>query len=438
MCAAKHDGFSLSDLPGPSPSSLEIDLATVFHGVRDQTLRLAEPLSAEDCGVQSMEEASPVKWHLAHTSWFFETLVLEPALPGYRPYDPAYRVLFNSYYESLAEPVPRSRRGLLTRPPLEEVLAYREHVDCHVSALLAKGPDLDPQLRFVIELGLNHEQQHQELVLTDLKHALSTNPLQPAYLEAPDPAPSKAAVHRWLGCEESLSWIGHAGESFAFDCEQPRHRVFIEAFELGSCPVTNSEFLSFVEDDGYDRPTLWLSDGWAARRKNNWNAPLYWQRRNGSWDVFTLSGRRPLGLEEPVCHVSYYEADAYARWSNARLPTESEWESVAAGLPLHGNFVERGLLHPAPAPTPSNGEAPSQIFGDVWEWTLSPYSPYPGFRPARGALGEYNGKFMCNQMTLRGGSCVSPRAHIRATYRNFFFPDARWQFSGIRLARNAT
>jgi ergothioneine biosynthesis protein EgtB len=382
-----------------------------------------------------MEEASPVKWHLAHTSWFFETLVLEPAMPGYRPFHPQYRFLFNSYYNSVGPQYPRQRRGLLTRPSLKEVLAYRQHVDHHVAALLAKGPDVDPQTLASIELGLHHEQQHQELVLTDVKHALSHNPLSPAYCDPPTATAATPDPHAWHAYPEGLRRIGHEGPGFAFDCERPRHRVFVEAFELGSRPVTNAEYLAFVEDDGYERPELWLSDGWMTRQAQAWGAPLYWERRDGNRFVFTLAGLQPLRLEEPVCHVSYYEADAYARWSGARLPTEAEWECAAEAAVIEGNLVESGRFHPAPVEPSAAG--PAQLFGDVWEWTRGPFAPYPGYQPLPGPASEYNGKFMCNQITLRGGSCATPRSHIRPTYRNFFFPDARWQFSGIRLARDA-
>jgi ergothioneine biosynthesis protein EgtB len=432
MSAAVSD--PAAGFPGDCLDDSGVDLGVRYRAVRDRTLRLAAPLSAEDCGVQSMEDASPVKWHLAHTSWFFETLVLEPAMSGYRVFHPQYRFLFNSYYNTIGDQYARPQRGLLTRPSLEEVLAYRRHVDHHVGNLLDKGPDLQAEHRATVELGLHHEQQHQELTLTDLKHALFQNPLQPAYREAPAPAPVGSASHDWHGHPEGLVWIGHEGTSFAFDCETPRHRVFVEAFELGSRPVTNVEYLAFVEDGGYERPDLWLSDGWAVRQARGWSAPLYWGRRDGERTVFTLGGPSPLRPDEPVCHVSYYEADAYARWAGARLPTEAEWECAAAGVELRGHFVESGRLHPAPAAP--GGEGPVQLFGDVWEWTRSAFAPYPGYRPPAGPLGEYNGKFMCNQITLRGGSCATARSHFRPTYRNFFFPDARWQFSGIRLARD--
>ena len=428
-------GARLTGLPGDSLADASVDLPIRYREVRKRTLRLTEPLSPEDCAVQSMEDASPVKWHLAHTSWFFETLVLEPTMPGYRPFHPQYRFLFNSYYNRVGPQYPRPQRGLLTRPSLKQVLAYRQHVDHHVAALLAKGPDVDPQPLASIELGLHHEQQHQELVLTDVKHALSHNPLSPSYCDPLTATAATPAPHAWHAYPEGLRRIGHGEPGFAFDCERPRHRVFVEAFELGSRLVTNSEYLAFVEDGGYERPELWLSDGWIARQAQAWSAPLYWERRDGIRFVFTLAGLQPLGLEEPVCHVSHYEADAYARWSGARLPTEAEWECAAAAAVIEGNLVESGRFQPAPGEASAAG--PAQLFGDVWEWTRSSFAPYPGYQPLPGPASEYNGKFMCNQITLRGGSCATPRSHIRPTYRNFFFPDARWQFSGIRLARDA-
>jgi ergothioneine biosynthesis protein EgtB len=408
-----------------------MDLAETYRAIRAATEALCAPLSPEDCSLQSMPDASPAKWHLAHTAWFFETLVLE-GLPGYAPFHPAFRVLFNSYYQSVGEQHPRPERGVLSRPSLEEVRAYRRHVDRGILRLLDAGAAasaLD-----AVELGLHHEQQHQELILTDVKHGFSRNPLRPAYRErAPEPA-GRAQPLGWFGLEAGVREIGHAGPGFAFDNERPRHRVFVEAFALASRPVTNAEYLDFVRDAGYANPALWLSDGFATVRARGWRAPLYWEERDGQWWTHTLAGMAPLRADEPVCHVSHYEADAYARWAGARLPTEAEWECAAEDAPLEGAFVESGRLHPAPSPPP--GRAPSALFGDVWEWTASAYAPYPGFRPLAGSLGEYNAKFMSNQLVLRGGSCATPRSHIRRCYRNFFPPDARWQFSGIRLARD--
>jgi len=409
-----------------------VQLAERYRAVRAASEALTEPLTAEDCSLQSMEDASPVKWHLAHTSWFFETLVLEAAEPDAPAFDPSFRVLFNSYYESVGERYSRPRRGLLSRPGLDEVVEYRRHVDRRVLALLAAGPA--PQRDAVIELGLHHEQQHQELILTDVKHALSFNPWRPAYRDASPSTGAKAPTLRWLGFEPGLREIGHAGDGFAFDNEGPRHRVFVEAFQLASRPVTNGEYLEFMGDGGYERPELWLADGWDRLQRETWKAPLYWERADARWTSLTLSGRHPVDPEEPVDHVSAYEADAFARWAGGRLPTEAEWETAAEG-PIDGNFVESGQLQPRPSPD-ADGR-PAALFGDVWEWTASAYAPYPGFRPMTGPLGEYNGKFMSNQLVLRGGSCATPTAHIRRSYRNFFHPHQRWQFSGIRLARDA-
>ena len=407
-------------------------LAGRYQNIRRATEQLCAPLSAEDCQVQSMDDASPVKWHLAHTSWFFETFVVERWVPSYRPFHPAYRILFNSYYQSVGRQHPRPQRGLLSRPTLDEVLAYRRHVDAQMVALLEAGSAFDAD---VVELGLQHEQQHQELILTDVKHLLSCNPLRPAYRDCPQPRDAASVPQSWQSFEEGIHWVGHDGAGFAFDNEQPRHRVFIEAFELAARLVTNEEFLAFIDGGGYERPELWLSDGWNTVQARGWRAPLYWERRDDAWQVMTLGGLRPLRADEPVCHVSFYEADAFARWAWARLPREAEWEVAATDAVIDGNFVESQWLHPLPAP--AGGAGLTQLFGDVWEWTQSAYSPYPGYQPPAGALGEYNGKFMCNQLVLRGGSCATPRDHVRPTYRNFFPPDARWQFSGIRLARDA-
>jgi len=422
---------SLEGIPARIESAS--DLQARYQDVRRATLRVCEPLSPEDCVVQSMPNCSPAKWHLAHTSWFFETFVLERAISNYVHFNDQFRVLFNSYYQSVGEQYSRPQRGLLSRPTLDEVLEYRKHIDLYVNFVL-EDADRRAASASVIELGLQHEQQHQELILTDIKHLLSFNPLRPAYSERVGPV-GKSQPLSWSRHEGGIKWVGHEGDCFAFDNEEPRHRVLIEPFELASRPVSNGEYLSFIEAGGYEHPDLWLSDGWYAVNDQRWRAPLYWEPRDGGWLSFTLSGLRKLRPEEPVCHVSFYEADAFARWAGARLPTEAEWESVAADQPIEGHFVEQGLLHPAPGADPTEGL--TQMFGDVWEWTQSPYTPYPGFRAAEGALGEYNGKFMCNQIVLKGGSCVTPRSHLRATYRNFFPPDARWQFSGIRLARDA-
>jgi ergothioneine biosynthesis protein EgtB len=419
----------------PIPAPTLRDLSSRYRSVRAATGKLCEPLTPEDCAIQSMPDASPAKWHLAHTTWFFETLVLE-RVPGYGCFHPRFRVLFNSYYNTVGEQYPRPQRGMLSRPTLDEVRAYRVHVDRSVLALLESG-DAAPEVREIVELGLHHEQQHQELLVTDVLHMLAHNPLRPAYSEKIDPAPAPdPGPLGWISFDEGVREIGHGGEGFAFDNERPRHRVFVDAFELASRPVTNGELLAFMQDDGYARPELWLSDGWAAVEAQRWRAPLYWEERDGGWASLTSGGMRDIRSDEPVCHVSYFEADAFARWSGARLPTEAEWETAATGAALDGNFVESGWLHPAPS-GPAEG-SPAALFGDVWEWTGSAYTPYPGFRPLAGSLAEYNGKFMSNQMVLRGGSCATPRSHMRASYRNFFYPDARWQFSGIRLARDAS
>jgi len=385
-----------------------------------------------------MPDASPTKWHLAHTSWFFETFVLERALPGYRVFHPEFRVLFNSYYNAVGEQHPRPQRGLLTRPSLDDVLAYRAHVDRCVLEVLAKNDA--GEVAAVIELGLHHEQQHQELLLTDVKHLLAANPLRPAYRgDLTRAAGGELPPVRWQRSDAAIREIGSDGPHFHFDNEAPRHPALVPAFEIASRLVTSGEFLAFVEAGAYADPAWWLADGFATLRTEGWQAPAYWERRDGAWSEFTLGGLRPLDLSAPVSHVSYYEADAFARWSNARLPSEAEWEVAALGVPVAGNFIERDALHPVPLAgnRGDGGDAPSQLFGDVWEWTQSPYLGYPGFRAAAGAIGEYNGKFMCNQFVLRGGSCATPEGHVRATYRNFFPPAARWQYSGLRLARDA-
>jgi ergothioneine biosynthesis protein EgtB len=394
-----------------------------------------------------MPDVSPTKWHLAHTSWFFETFVLAEHAPAYRSPDPRYAFLFNSYYVQAGERHCRAQRGLVTRPGVREVLAYRQHVDEAMAGLLHRiaGDEAHPAAA-LIELGLHHEQQHQELLLTDIKHVFWTNPLRPTYRPAgPEPrggthpgARDAAAARDWHAVEEGIHEIGHAGDGFAYDNEGPRHRVFLESFRLAARLVTKREFLAFVEDGGYRRPELWLSAGLATVQDRGWEAPLYWERGpDGGWTEFTLAGTRPLdgaALDEPVCHVSYYEADAFARWAGHRLPTEFEWEVAASGAPLAGRFVEAERYHPGPA---SGTGAIEQLYGDAWQWTQSAYVGYPNYRPAAGAIGEYNGKWMADQWVLRGASCATPRSHARLTYRNFFPSDARWQFMGIRLAEGA-
>ena len=419
---------------GRSPRTSPADAR--FREVRAATVALIAPLSSEDCALQSMPEASPAKWHLAHTTWFFETFVLERHRPDRKSFDPAFRVLFNSYYNAVGDKHPRPERGMLSRPSLVEVLDYRACIDDEISRALAAGT-LGPELLALVELGLHHEQQHQELLLTDVKHLLSRNPLRPAYQKAWPLTPVHLAPREWIGIAGGKHEIGHAGPGFHFDNEAPRHAVWLEDFEIASLPVTHGEFLAFIEDGGYRRPELWLSAGWDLVCSRGWHAPLYWEARAASWHTFTLHGMAAIEPNTPVCHVSFFEADAYARWAGARLPTEAEWEVAAAGSPCEGNFLESRMLHPlALREAPARGGL-AQAWGDTWEWTRSDYAPYPGFTTAPGAVGEYNGKFMCGQYVLRGGSCVTPRSHIRASYRNFFPPEARWQFSGIRLARDA-
>ena len=412
------------------------DPVSAYGRVRAQTCKLCDPLEIEDHGLQSMPDASPVKWHLAHTTWFFETFVLQAVDPAYAPFDERFGYLFNSYYETVGRMHPRPARGLLSRPTVARVQAYRAAIDERMLTLLARG-DLDAEHLRIVELGLHHEQQHQELILTDLKHGFACNPLRPAYRTDPPPRTHASAIATlgWVGHPGGVARIGHEGDGFAFDNEGPPHRVFVEPFGLASRLVTCGEYLEFMADGGYQRPELWLADGWHTVREHGWTAPLYWERSHERepWRVFTLFGMRELEPAEPVVHVSLYEADAYARWTGFRLPTEAEWEVTCSGRPIGGNFVQSERLHPAPA----TGEDPLlQAWGDVWEWTGSAYAPYPAYRAPAGALGEYNGKFMSSQVVLRGGSCVTPRDHMRATYRNFFHPSARWQFSGIRLARD--
>jgi ergothioneine biosynthesis protein EgtB len=409
-------------------------LAQQFCSVRQQSELLCAPLTPEDMMVQSCAEASPAKWHLAHTTWFFETFILRELDPAYRPFHADFLWLFNSYYNSVSEQPEKKLRASFSRPALGAILDYRQHVDSALQQFLRQGVPEEIETRLI--LGLHHEQQHQELLLTDIKHAFWTNPLRPAYLELPfESEAARATQLRWHGHAGGLAEIGHDGDGFCFDNEMPRHRVYLEPFALGSRLVSCAEYLAFMEDGGYDRPDLWLSEGWQTMQSQGWRAPLYWQRdgSSGEWSVFTLRGPRSL-LElanTPVCHVSYFEADAYAHWAGKRLPTEAEWEVAASEVKVGGNLLEDGVLHTTAV---KESESPQQLFGDVWEWTASAYLGYPGFHALPGALGEYNGKFMSNQMVLRGGSCATPRSHIRASYRNFFSPATRWQFSGIRLA----
>ena len=402
-------------------------LATQFRATRDATVRLCATLSPEDTVVQSMPDVSPSKWHLAHITWFFERFVLDKFVDGYKKYNDDYHFLFNSYYYSVGQMHARPRRGLLSRPTFAEVLEYRKHVDAAIQDLLAGNNTQEMMDRVV--LGLNHEQQHQELLLTDIKHVLSCNPTQPVMndgLTIPDSV--APAGYSFTAGRTGIQQIGARGMGFCFDNELPRHDALLHEHCIGDRLVSNGEYAEFIKDGGYEDSNLWLSDGWAVVNERGWNRPLYWSEDHQA--EFTLGGLRDLDPHAPVCHVSFYEADAYARWAGARLPTEFEWEDAVAELPADGNLMETNIWHPA-ASSNSN-----QFFGDVWEWTSSPYAPYPGFKPLAGSLGEYNGKFMCNQMTVRGGSCVTARDHIRASYRSFFYPDARWQFLGIRLAKD--
>ncbi|KQQ45806.1 hypothetical protein ASF61_19320 [Duganella sp. Leaf126] len=398
------------------PLTIDMPLGTRYAVVRAHTLALAAPLSDEDCGAQSMPDASPVKWHMAHTTWFFETFILERMEPGFAPFHPAFRVLFNSYYNGVGDKHPRAQRGLLTRPAMAQVRAYRDDVDARMARLLASDLDAGAraQLEQLVTLGLQHEQQHQELILTDVKHLLAQSALLPAYLDAPRAGDAPAAPLDWIAFDGGLADIGHAGEGFCFDNELPRHKQYVAPFELASRLVTNGEYLAFIAAGGYFNAALWLAEGWDWVRTQGLKAPLYWRQDDsaqGAWTEFTLHGAQPLDPDRPVTHLSLFEADAYANWAGARLPTEAEWEVAAASPALQ------------------------QMFGHCWQWTSSSYAPYPGFQVAPGALGEYNGKFMLNQYVLRGSSCATPEGHTRATYRNFFPAGARWQFTGLRLAR---
>jgi ergothioneine biosynthesis protein EgtB len=400
---------------------------------RNLSHELASPLSAEDMVVQAMEDASPTKWHLAHVTWFFETFILSKHLPGYRPFDDAFNYCFNSYYESQGPRQPRPKRGVLTRPSSERVLAYRAHVDEALVELFARGVDEDSDVARLIEVGINHEQQHQELLLTDILALFAANPLRPAYrARRPRAAAAEPGAPGWVEFAGGIRQAGHDGRGFAWDNEAPRHDVLIHPFRLADRLVTNGEWLQFIADGGYRTAALWLADGWTTVNREGWEAPLYWEQRDGQWLAMSLEGLQPVEAAAPVCHISYYEADAFARWAGKRLPTEFEWEIAAQGLPVEGNTLATRSLRPMPA-APATGQ-PRQMFGDVWEWTQSAYLPYPGYRPPEGALGEYNGKFMVSQQVLRGASCATPGGHSRATYRNFFYPQQRWQFMGLRLA----
>lgn len=412
-----------------------------YKTVREFSHTLAEPLEIEDYVVQSMPDVSPTKWHLAHTSWFFETFVLSKSNKKYKSPNPGYAYLFNSYYVQAGERHYRPKRGLISRPTVEETYSYRNHVDeSMIGFMESAGDRLWSKLAPVIEIGIHHEQQHQELILTDIKHVLSENPLRPSYKRTQAKNGSKARKQnksKWVDFDGGVYTIGHGEYGFGYDNEYPLHKIYLEPFALNSHLVTNKEYIEFIEDGGYKTPELWLSEGWATVEENGWEAPFYWEGDYGKWEEFTLSGMRRVDPKEPVSHISYFEADAFARWSGARLPTEAEWEVSAADVSIEGNFADEGKFHPAaPNGNPGNSRL-SQMYGDVWEWTSSPYVSYPGFKTLPGALGEYNGKFMCNQMVLRGGSCATSKSHIRKTYRNFFPPSSRWQFMGLRLAKDS-
>ncbi len=426
---------------------LRQDLCTHYTSVRAASAHIADPLTPEDQTIQSMPDVSPTKWHLAHTTWFFETFLLKPFLPGYRDFDPSYAHLFNSYYHTVGSMHARPRRGLLSRPGVEDIRAYRAHVDAAMLRLMAEVSAARwSQIAGRLVIGLNHEQQHQELMLTDIKHVLSCNPLLPAAYGPPASTAGQAAGGvTWHEFGGEIRAIGHDGAGFAFDNELPRHDVLMPSFALASRPVTNGEYRAFIEDGGYETVTLWLSDGWTRRSEEGWRHPLYWREQDGAWFEFTLHGLVPLDPDRTVCHLSFYEAQAFAAWAGKRLPTEAELEFVLESAPPLGNLftAPAGTSATDPMTAPHTGIADdkgtfSQLYGDVWEWTMSPYTPYPGFTPLDGSLGEYNGKFMCNQLVLKGGSCATPADHIRASYRNFFPPDARWQFSGLRLASDVS
>jgi ergothioneine biosynthesis protein EgtB len=411
-----------------------------FTEIRRESEALTANLTPEDQSIQSMPDVSPTKWHLAHTTWFYETFILTQLDPGYRVFDPAFAYLFNSYYEAVGPRHPRPERGLLSRPAVDVVAAYRDHVSTAMTRFIEEAPAEAWRVGApLVELGVQHEQQHQELILMDIKHVFSVNPLSPAY-QAPRPQIRGSATPlSWVEFAGGLVEIGHRGSTFAFDNETPRHKVWLEPFRLAASPVSCGEYLGFIEAGGYQAPEFWFSDGWAAVQQKGWEAPLYWHQEDGEWSIFTLAGRCRLNPSEPVCHVSFYEADAFAKWAGKRLPSEAEWEIAAEDLAVSGNFADSRHFHPradgAAAPA---AERPMlrQMFGDVWEWTASPYIAYPRFHPAAGAVGEYNGKFMCNQMVLRGGCAVTPLGHVRASYRNFFSPSARWAFAGLRLAED--
>ena len=411
-----------------------------YRLVRRRSVDFCAPLAPEDMVVQTKENVSPTKWHLAHTTWFWETFLLREHAPGYEPIDDAYAYLFNSYYIQAGERHCRDQRGYISRPTVEEVLDFRRHVDAAMHELwetanAAKRRALAP----LVEIGLHHEQQHQELMVTDLKHVLGVNPLRPAYRDDLPTHDGAAVPLAWRSFGEGLYEIGYDGDGFCYDNEEPRHRSFVEAYRLANRPVTNGEFIQFIADGGYETPSLWLSAGWATVQERDWTEPFYWEGKEGGYVYYTLGGERPVDPDAPVCHLSYYEAEAFARWAGARLPSEAEWEIAAREHDLAGNFVGAEHFHPVPSAHESAGAGGGlhQLYGDVWEWTRSAYGPYPGYEPLPGAIGEYNGKFMSGQFVLRGGSCATSQSHVRPTYRNFFHPDECWQFTGLRLAQDA-
>ena len=458
MAAAEAATATAAEETVSRPTVARVErLRNRFHQIRNFTNSLCASLEPEDCVVQSMPDVSPTKWHLAHTTWFFETFILKKFLSRYRAEIPEYAYLFNSYYNAAGDMHRRDLRGLISRPTVSEAQRYRVSIDSHIDDLLSDAnekllDDIEP----LLVLGGHHEQQHQELLITDIKHVFAQNPLYPVFREGrarhsvraeePTAAPTCRDPCQFIDFDEAIVKIGHEGRGFAYDNEGPCHKVLVPAFSLGSRAITNGEYIAFIENDGYQRSELWLSLGWVTVNEQRWNAPLYWTKRDDTWWNFTLSGFRPVDESQPVTHISYFEADAYANWAGARLPTEFEWERAASDCPIQGNFVETEMFHPVPwhrhhaddglEAYATKDRRLHQMFGDVWEWTRSSYGPYPGYRAAPGALGEYNGKFMCNQYVLRGGSCATSRTHIRPTYRNFFQPEKRWQFAGIRLARD--
>ena len=445
MTARKKQSKAKKKSVSEQESDIRLRLIESYKKVRGFSHTLAEPLETEDYVIQSMPDVSPTKWHLAHTSWFFETFILAKSIRNYKSPNPQYAYLFNSYYVQAGERHYRPKRGLISRPTVEDTYNYRNHVDENMIELMenANGKlweDLAP----VIEIGIHHEQQHQELILTDIKHVFSENPLRPAYAGNKTENGDKASKPRknkpkstWVEFDGGVHLIGHGEEGFGYDNEYPMHKVYLEPFSLKTSLVTNGEYMEFMEASGYKTPELWLSEGWATVEKNGWEAPYYWEKRGGNWQEFSLNGMKEIDPFEPISHLSYFEADAYARWAGYRLPTEAEWEVAASGLPVEGNFVDDMKFHPEALSGGPKDNGLKQMYGDVWEWTSSPYVSYPGFKTLPGALGEYNGKFMCNQMVLRGGSCATSKSHIRKTYRNFFPPEARWQFMGFRLAKDA-